>query len=105
LLRDDPFYPQISSLPAAVLWKSSSFLWLFESIYCTRESLEGERRAAIEMGWASGQIFQDLESLGILKSINWQTDLSDVTKNALRLRHAQLREIHSQESIRALVRA
>jgi hypothetical protein len=106
LLERDPLASQPSSLPADVLWKGSSFLWLFETVYCTRESLEGERRSAGELGWTSGQIYQELESLGILQPVDWNSsDLPDATKEFLKIRHGSLRERLSREDLRGLVRS
>jgi hypothetical protein len=106
LLERDPLASQPSSLPADVLWKGSSFLWLFEAVYCTKESLEGERRSAGELGWTSGKIYQELESLGILRPVDWNSsDLSNATKDVLRIRHRSLRERFSSEDLRGLVRS
>lgn len=101
----DPFVSKPSSLPGSVLWGGSSFLWLFETVYCTAESLEGERRSGAELGWTSGQIYQELESLGILRPIDWRLDLPSAAVETLKIRHARLRAAFPVDQLRSMIRS
>jgi hypothetical protein len=78
LLGDDPFEPRNSALPGAVFWNGSAPLWMFEKVYCTKESLDNERFAADKLGWATCTVFErlagDLSGDGpILEPIDWKT--------------------------------
>jgi hypothetical protein len=78
LLGDDPFERRNSALPGAVFWDGAAPLWMFEKVYCTKESLENERFAAERLGWATSTVFErlagDLSGDGaILEPVDWET--------------------------------
>lgn len=78
MLADDPLEPRNSALPGAVFWNGGAPLWMFEKVYCTKESLENERFAAQELGWAASRIFGQLAAgVGgtgpILEPVDWKT--------------------------------
>ncbi|MER5776235.1 hypothetical protein ABT144_18430 [Streptomyces sp. NPDC002039] len=94
LLADDPYKPRNSALPGALLWNGAAPLWMFEKVYCTKESLESEKFAAEEVGWATSRIFQQLADGrgrcgGILETVDWQT-LND-PRDCLGRIHASLK--------------
>jgi hypothetical protein len=66
LIGDDPTAPMASALPAQCLWEGAGQFFLFEKVYCTKESYEGELAAAEDMGWSTGHIFKKLHDEGIL---------------------------------------
>ncbi|MET9882898.1 hypothetical protein ABZZ20_06970 [Streptomyces sp. NPDC006430] len=77
MLADDPLEPRNSALPGAVFWNGAAPLWMFEKVYCTKESLENERFAAQELGWATSRIFGQLAAgisgAGpILEPVDWK---------------------------------
>lgn len=103
LLQDDPLEPRNSSLPGDIFWNGGAQLWMFENVYCTKESLDEEKRCAEVQGWTTAKIFQELEEKeGILKSVDWK-DLRESTKVLLQQRHAKLRSEKSEEFIRSLI--
>ena len=103
LLGEDPIAPRLSCLPAATLWDGSALFWMFETVYCTSESLDGETYSARDLGWPSGQIFLDLENLGILKRVDWATDLLPTTHFMIRQRHAKLGSLIDDKILRTLI--
>lgn len=56
LLQDDPAQPRVSALPASILWNGSHQLWMFENVFCARESFENEVEATDMLGWVTGTI-------------------------------------------------
>lgn len=73
----NPLDPVVSGLPAQCLWEGAAQFFLFEKVYCTKESFEGELAAADDLGWTTGYIFKKLKDEGILHPV----DLQEVTKN------------------------
>jgi hypothetical protein len=71
ILREDPLRPSASGLPAQVLWSGSAQFWLFETVYCSKEALEGDMAAYTALGWTTGKIFADLASRGFLTPIDF----------------------------------
>lgn len=92
LLQDDLFQPRISALPGEILWNGGAYFWMFEEVWCTKESLDNEIASATMMGWATGRIFEELALKGILRPLDWKADLNQVTKGALERAHRSLRE-------------
>ena len=72
LLQEDPAQPRVSALPASILWSGSHQLWMFENVYCTRESFENEVEATDILGWVNGTVLRDLADEGILRTVDWQ---------------------------------
>jgi len=89
VLQKNPTTPIQSALPAEALWNGAAQFWLFENIYCTNESLEGEIAATETLGWATGYIFQDLQKRGFLKVFDWKK-----LKNESPLQYQSLIEVH-----------
>ena len=106
LLQNDPLKPRNTALPAEILWNGAAQLWLFEKVLCTKESLESERYAAETLGWASCKIFAELADsrFGIIETVDWNRDLKETTKEALKARHKKLREDNKPEDIRSAIR-
>ncbi|MGX1812159.1 hypothetical protein ACWIGI_41145 [Nocardia sp. NPDC055321] len=78
LLADDPLEPRISALPGAALWNGAAQFWMFEKVYCTKESFDNEAYSAQELGWATGDVFRKLaegidDSGPILEPVDWTT--------------------------------
>jgi hypothetical protein len=71
LIADDPIKPIQSGLPAQVLWDGAAQFWLFEKVFCSQESFDGDMAAAHELGWSTGYIFEDLKKRGFLVPIKW----------------------------------
>ena len=69
VLQADPSEPRISALPASILWNGRHQLWMFESVFCTRESFENEVEATDVLGWVNGAVLRDLADEGILKTV------------------------------------
>jgi hypothetical protein len=103
LLQDDPLEPRNSSLPGDILWNGGTELWMFRNLYCTKESLDEEKRCAEVQGWTTAKIFKELETEGILQSVDWK-NLRESTKILLQQRHAQMRKDNSEDDIRSLIR-
>ena len=103
MLHDDPSMPRNSALPAEILWNGSSQLWLFEKIYCTKESLDNERACGEHLGWATGKIFTELASRGILEPIDWQK-VDENTQSLLRQKHKQILNENDKEKTRLQIR-
>lgn len=75
-LADEPCEPRNSALPGALLWDGAAPLWMFEKVYCTKDSLDNELLAAEELGWATSRIFGQLasgvgDSGPILEAVDW----------------------------------
>jgi len=51
LVGPDPTTSRQSCLPAEFLWNGAAQLWLFERVYCAKESLECEEQAAKRSTW------------------------------------------------------
>ncbi|MEU6248381.1 hypothetical protein [Glycomyces sp. NPDC047010] len=103
LLADDPLEPRNSALPGAVFWNGSAPLWMFEKIFCTRESLENESFAAQEIGWATSRIFVQMAA-GVkgegpmLEAVDWkETDIG--TSAALRQVHRDLTDLGARQLV------
>ena len=83
VLQADPTEPRISALPASILWHGSHQLWMFENVFCTRESFENEVEATDILDWVNGTVLRDLADEGILKTVDWG-QLPIETKDRLR---------------------
>jgi hypothetical protein len=70
LLAEDPVEYRQSALPAQALWDGAAQFWLFEKVYCLKESLDGETAAAADLGWTTGTIFNDLRRRGFLHTVD-----------------------------------
>ncbi len=111
IAKGDPLTPVVSGLPAQCLWSGAAQFFLFEHVYCTKESLDGDYAAAVDLGWTTGDIFQDLATEKILKPVDW-TKLAEQTpgldrhlkRNADRLRaNLQTEEESATQAIERLV--
>ena len=60
VLQADPTEPRNSALPASILWNGSHQLWMFETVFCTRESFENEVAPTDVLGWVNGTVLRDL---------------------------------------------
>jgi hypothetical protein len=105
VLFEDPFKAHSSGLPAQVLWNGSSQFWLFEKVYCTKEALDGDFAGYEALDWSTGRIFKDLERRGFLEAvdISERSTKDQLLKHDLAAAHAQLRELHSEDSILGLL--
>ncbi|MDE1672676.1 hypothetical protein [Nocardia gipuzkoensis] len=92
LLQSEPLVPRVSALPAEILWNGAAHLWMFKEVWCTKESLAAEVAAADVMGWKTGQIFTELANMGIIRTLDWENDLSSITKTSLGVVHKALRK-------------
>ena len=90
LLAEDPFRPRNSALPVDILWHGSAQLWLFEEVWCSKESLANEITGFELLGWTSGLIFRDLVTDGTVRTVNWET-LEESTKLVIESTHRELR--------------
>ncbi|MBF6240497.1 hypothetical protein IU474_25975 [Nocardia otitidiscaviarum] len=93
LLGETPIEARISALPGAFLWNGAAQFWMFEKVYCTKESYENEAYSAQELNWATGRIFTELSASSptrdpILHTVDWN-DLDDPTKDMLRQVHGK----------------
>lgn len=87
LLQDDPTQPRNSALPASILWSGSHQLWMFETIYCSRESFLNEVEATDQLGWVNGEVLRDLAKEGAVKTIDWRAlpvEITDQLQTAAR---------------------
>jgi hypothetical protein len=88
LLQPNPCQPASSALPASLLWSGSHQLWMFETIYCARESYENEVEATDRLGWIMGEVLRDLSgSAGAVKTIDFgalESGIADQLKLAQR---------------------
>src|SRR5580698_10860192 len=89
VLQPDPATPRNSALPASILWNGSHQLWMFETVFCTKESFENETRATDRLGWVDGTVLRDLAKEGILRTVDWQ-GLPAETKDRLQQARAQV---------------
>jgi len=99
LLQEDPTEPKVSALPASILWNGSHQLWMFENIFCARESFENETEATDLLGWVNGTVLRDLAAEGILKTVDWAT-LPAETKDRLRNARASTLAVLPEEQVR-----
>lgn len=87
LISDDPMKPIQSGLPAQVLWDGAAQFWLFEKVFCSKESLDGDIAAANDLGWSTGYIFEDLMKRGFLEPKKWsdfpklETEINEIWLN------------------------
>ncbi|NBM17972.1 hypothetical protein [Streptomyces sp. GC420] len=103
-LAQDPCEPRNSALPGALLWNGAAPLWMFEKVYCTKESLDNELLAAQEVGWATSRIFGQLasgvgDSGPILEPVDWLC-LGSGTQALVRQAHAALRREMPSRQVR-----
>lgn len=104
VLQPDPTTPRNSALPASILWNGSHQLWMFEAVYCTKESFENETQATDRLGWVDGTVLRDLAKEKILRTVDWQ-GLPAETKDRLgRARAEVLRDV-SEDRIRTAISA
>lgn len=68
----DPFNSVASGLPAQCLWEGAAQFFLFETVYCTKESFDGDLAAADDLGWTTGYLFKKLRDEGILRPVDLQ---------------------------------
>ena len=101
ILQNRPTASRQSALPAESLWNGGAQFWLFENVYCTEESLKGEIAASETLGWATGNIFQDLIKRGFLKTYKWENLKKDdpLKHEELVDSHKSLRSIYNEKSI------
>ncbi|MBI1191423.1 MAG: hypothetical protein GC200_12180 [Tepidisphaera sp.] len=92
VLSSSPFERVVSGLPAEILWNGSAQFWLFENVYCSEESYLGELAAKEDLGWASGEIFEDLRKRAFLKPIDLETTANESTKSAMLTAHRMLHQ-------------
>jgi hypothetical protein len=90
LLQRDPTEPRVSALPASILWNGSHQLWMFEHIYCARESYENEVEATDRLGWVNGNVLRDLTAEGVLKTVDWKELPVEIKDRLLRARESTL---------------
>ncbi|MEU0344142.1 MULTISPECIES: hypothetical protein [Streptomyces] len=102
LLQVDPTAPRISALPASILWNGSHQLWMFEQVYCTRESFENEIEATERLGWVNGTVLRDLQREGILRTVDWKT-LPVELKDRLRATRRETLDTLPEARIRAAI--
>jgi hypothetical protein len=102
LLQEDPAQPRVSALPASILWNGSHQLWMFENVYCTRESFENEVEATDRLGWVNGTVLRDLADEGILRTVDWQ-ELPVEIKDRLRRARSDTLSVLSEDQIRSSI--
>ncbi len=106
LLHQDPTVPQTSFIPAEPLWKSTSQFWLFEHVYCTKESVDCERAFADEMGFASSRIVVELVNEDIIKPFDLASmRVGSRTHEAFTDAHRGLRGEYNEQTLRAAIRS
>src|SRR5688500_9699409 len=71
VLADHVLTSKASGLPAQLLWDGAAQFWMFEHVYCTKESLDGDIAAAVDLDWTTGFIFENLQTRGFLKPVEW----------------------------------
>lgn len=100
LLAPDPFHPMQSGLPAQVLWEGAAQFWLFEKMFCTSESLEGDLTGT-ELGWTTGLIFDDLRRRGFIEKVNWSQLAAQggMLKADISQAWTDLRAVHSEQQL------
>jgi hypothetical protein len=104
LVGPDPTTSRQSCLPAEFLWNGAAQLWLFERVYCAKESLECEAQAANAIDMATSRIAVDLAREGILQPF----DLSSLPKSSpvtaeFADSHRQLQQDYSESRLRGLI--
>jgi hypothetical protein len=102
ILDTDPLTPRNSALPGEILWSGAAYLWLFETVYCTHESYMNELAADSMMGWRTGGMFAELESMGILQPIDWKK-LKAGTSHLVNRTHDDLRKRYGA-NIKSLIK-
>jgi hypothetical protein len=102
LLQKDPAQPRVSALPASILWNGSHQLWMFENVFCTRESFENEVEATEILGWVNGTVLRDLADEGILRTVDWQ-ELPVEIKDRLRRARNDTLSVLSEDQIRSAI--
>lgn len=107
VLADDPCKPRNSALPGALFWNGAAPFWMFEKVYCTKESLDTELFAAQEIGWTTSRIFGQLavglgDSGPILEPVDWQT-IGDSPRALVGQIHASLRRESESRQVRRLI--
>ena len=103
LLQKDPTQPRVSALPASILWNGSHQLWMFEYVYCARESYENEVEATDRLGWVNGQVLRDLTAEGILKTVDWKELPVEIKDRLVRARESTL-TVLPENQIRTAIR-
>ena len=101
LLGNDPTAPRNSALPAEVLWNGAAEFWMFEKVYCTKESLDCERSCFKVLEWPTGRAFVELASRGFLVPVDWSALDTDTT--AL-LRNGYTGKRSSKNEVRTSIR-
>lgn len=91
LLQQNPLTSRVSALPSSVLWNGAAQFWLFEEAVCTVEALENEQAAGEALGWATARIYDDLKTMGALRTIDLGRDLSPGAADELVTVHRRLR--------------
>lgn len=104
MLANSPFESRNSALPGAVFWNGAAPLWMFEKVYCTKESLDNEMFAAQEIGWATSRIFGQLaagfhDCGPVLEPVEWMT-VGDGPRALVSQIHKDFREKNSDRQIR-----
>jgi hypothetical protein len=101
VLRENPLEPVASALPAQILWDGAAQFWMFETVYCTKESFLGDLAAYKEIGWTTGRIFEDLVRRGFLTPVDWAEEARrDLTLKAdLEKAHGVLQEYFPPETV------
>jgi hypothetical protein len=102
LLQKDPAQTRVSALPASILWNGSHQLWMFENVFCTRESFENEVEATDILGWVNGTVLRDLADEGVLKTVDWQ-ELPVEIKDRLRRARNDTLSVLSEDQIRSAI--
>ena len=99
LLEEDPAEPQPTMLPGAALWNGGAQFWLFQQVYCTKESLDAEIRASEAVGFITGKIWQELHKRGFLKTFDWKELKKEAPEhyNSLIEIHRGLREKYNKQ--------
>lgn len=103
LVQADPTSPRQSGLPAESLWNGGALFWMFETVYCTKESYETEQQVDDLSQEATREIWAELKDEGILQPY----DLASLTEDLhekLRYTHKQLRTKYNDEALRTLIR-
>lgn len=103
LLQQSATKPRTSALPSASLWRGAHQFWLFKHVMCTAESIENECDAADALGWATGAIFRELISEGIVQSVDWSHLPADVTAR-LEATHKILQADYPEGEVRRFIR-
>jgi len=99
LLEEDPTEPRPSMLPGSALWNGGAQFWLFQNVYCTKESLDAEIRASEAVGFITGKIWQELHKREFLKTFDWKELIKEAPEryNSLIEIHRDLREKYNKQ--------